>query len=100
MRIVPTCHQNAHTLIITTRSEKTQHEPHLYSADHAGILGLANTLAANAEHQRMSSIKIEVCEGEVDFHFNALRMRDEYLGYWSEVTKIACGMNIRDTGLK
>jgi hypothetical protein len=42
---------------ITTRTKKSQREPHLYSADHAVILGLANTLLATAEHHRLSSIK-------------------------------------------
>ena len=35
--------------------KKSQREPHLYSADHAVILGLANTLPATAEHYRLSS---------------------------------------------
>ena len=45
--------------------KKAQREPHLYSADHAVILGLANTLRATAEHHKMLSIKQSVCEGEV-----------------------------------
>ena len=49
--------------------KKTQREPHLYSADHAVILGLANTLHATAEHHKMSSIKQGVCEGEVEYYF-------------------------------
>ena len=49
--------------------KKAQREPHLYSADHAVILGLANTLRATAEHHKMSSIKQGVCEGEVEYYF-------------------------------
>ena len=49
--------------------KKTQREPHLYSADHAVILGLANTLRGTAEHHKMSSIKQGVCEGEVEYYF-------------------------------
>ena len=53
-------------LYITTRTKKAQREPHLYNADHAVILGQANTLRATAEHHKMSSIKQGVCEGEVE----------------------------------
>ena len=49
--------------------KKAQREPHLYSADHAVILGLANTLRATAEHHKMSSIKQGVFEGEVEYYF-------------------------------
>ena len=49
--------------------KKAQREPHLYSADHAVILGLANTLRATTEHHKMSSIKQSVCEGEVEYYF-------------------------------
>ena len=49
--------------------KKAQREPHLYSADHAVILGLANTLRATSEHHKMSSIKQGVCEGEVEYYF-------------------------------
>ena len=49
--------------------KKAQRKPHLYSADHAVILGLANTLRTTAEHHKMSSIKQGVCEGEVEYYF-------------------------------
>ena len=49
--------------------KNSQREPHLYSADHAVILVLANTLPAVAEHHKMSSIKQDVCEGEVEYYF-------------------------------
>ena len=52
--------------------KKSQREPHLYSVDHAVILGLANTLPAIAEHHRVSSIKQNWCEGEVEVMPNAM----------------------------
>ena len=60
---------NGYYDVITTRTKKAQREPHLFSADHAVILGLANTLGATAEHHKMSSIKQGVCEGEVEYYF-------------------------------
>ena len=50
-------------------------EPHLHSADHAVILGLANTLRATAEHHKMLSVREklnitlnDMCEGEVEYY--------------------------------
>ena len=55
--------------LITTGTKKSQREPHLYSVDHAVILGLTNTLPAIAEHHRVSSIKQNWCGGEVEYYF-------------------------------
>ena len=57
------------SLSLQPAQKKAQREPHLYSADHAVILGQANTLRATAEHHKMSSIKQGVCEGEVEYYF-------------------------------
>ena len=61
--------KSSHKAHYNPHKKKAQREPHLYSADHAVTLGLANTLCATAEHHKMSSIKQGVCEGEVEYYF-------------------------------